>query len=93
MVLVVTYEMPTKQSRVQMDDLFVVVAHELRRATLGIMAERETCSLETLSQELDEKRGLTATVESSCDSTQAAFHHIHLPKLDAAGLKYDASDR
>lgn len=71
----------------RLDYLFMALASAVRREVIQILVTREACSLASLSRELDTRHRPSAT-------SQKALHHIHLPKLEAAGLiEYDTDQR
>ncbi|MHB9288908.1 hypothetical protein ACKVMT_17910 [Halobacteriales archaeon Cl-PHB] len=67
------------------DQRYQMLANERRRVTLAVLADRETSlSLEALAA------AVASREDEEHDRVATSLHHVHLPKLTAAGvLEYD----
>lgn len=72
------------------DTAFEVLAHRHRRAVLGRLADSNgTATFDRLAEALP----ADANEAPSPDGARLQLHHVHLPKLQEAGLiEYDGTD-
>ena len=75
-----------------LDDVLAALAHEFRRVCLTVLeAETESLSLTDQVREIRRRTpGTTGPDAREVTSIRSSLHHVHLPRLDGAGLvEYD----
>ncbi|WP_394740167.1 DUF7344 domain-containing protein [Natronococcus roseus] len=91
-----TLERILETDRVDWDEILGALVHRRRRIALSVLADYDTAlSRVALARAVVEREPGTETVETAdadpVENCCAALHHVHLPKLAAAGLaSYDA---
>lgn len=74
----------------QMSAVCEVLAHPVRRSLLCVLRETGPTTIERASSRLSDGAGRPDGARADGDRLDVALHHVHLPKMAAAGvIEYD----
>lgn len=87
----------TGSQQPSVDELFEILSHERRRAVLATLSDHQSVAVESLAADVaacESDDSPAVPSESLVDEVHVTLHHVHLPKLDDAGLvDYDRDEK